>query len=282
MENLPDFIIGGTQKSGTTFLYNLIKNHHQIQMPQRAMKYSYFDDDRVYKKGIKWYKGLFYNLEKSKEIKIGQVSADCSFNEGSIERINKNIPAVKLIFVLRHPVERAYSQYWFMYANSAENKGIEEALKVENERVLKSYKNYKTFSYVGRSKYQSQFKNVYKHFKEEQVLIIPFDNLINSTQDTINKMCDFIGVQNISTLDELNISSIPKNKAKLPSNDLVVQFSFYVSKIGLQSLGKRVLNKFRKEEKPPPIPEEIRRYLECELINDILFYEKILIDFNNR
>jgi hypothetical protein len=135
---------------------------------------------------------------------------------------------------------------------------------------------------MGRSRYKKQFEVVYKHFDKNQVLIVPFDNLINSTKDTINKVCGFINVQRISTLEELNISSIPKNKSKLPSNRLVVQFSFYALKMGFKSLGKRLLNKYRVEKNTPPIDAGIKLFLENKLKEDISFYNQISKDFNRK
>jgi hypothetical protein len=282
MKKLPDFIVGGIQKSGTTFFYNLIKRHSNIEMPKRSMKHSFFDDDRVFENGINWYASLFDHTTKSDEIKIGQISADCSFNTGSIEKIYKHIPKVKLIFVLRHPLERTYSQYWFMYANAVENKNIREALKVEKDRVKKSYYNYKTYSYVGRSKYKEQFDNFYKYFSKDQVLIIPFENLVNSTLDTVNVAFDFLQIKRVNDLNDLNVNSIPRNKAKLPINHLVVQLSFNLINIGLKRIGKRILNKYREEKKPPVIEPDIKKWLENELKEDINYYNQIKNDFNKK
>jgi hypothetical protein len=223
---------------------------------------------------------LFDNIIKSDEIKIGQISADCSFNTGSIEKIYKHIPKAKLIFVLRQPLERAHSQYWFMYGNAVENKNIWEALKTEKDRVKKSYYNYKMYSYVGRSKYKEQFDNVYKYFSEEQVLIIPFENLVNSTLDTVNVAFDFLQIKRVNDLTDLNVNSIPKNKAKLPINDFVVQLSFNFINIGLKRIGKRILNKYREEKKPPVIEPDIKKWLENQLQEDINYYHKIKNDFN--
>jgi hypothetical protein len=280
MKKLPDFIIGGTQKSGTTFLYNLIKRHSNIEMPKRSMKHSFFDDDRVYENGINWYTTLFDGINKSDEIKIGQISADCSFNTGSIEKIYKHIPKVKLIFVLRHPLERTYSQYWFMYANAVENKNIREALKVEKDRVKKSYYDYKMYSYIGRSKYKEQFDNVHKYFSKDQVLIIPFENLVNSTLDTVNVAFDFLQINRVNDLNDLNVNSIPRNKAKLPINNFIVQLSFNLINIGLKRIGKKILNNYREEKKPPVIESDVKKWLENELKEDINYYHQIANDFN--
>jgi hypothetical protein len=166
-----------------------------------------------------------------------------------------------------------------MYANAAENKNISEALKMEKIRVKKSYYNYKMYSYIGRSKYKEQFDNVYKYFNKDQVLVIPFENLVSSTLDTVNVVFDFLQIKRVNDLNDVNISSIPKNKAKLPVNDFIVQLSFNLINIGLKRIGKKILNKYRQEKKPPVIESDIKKWLEKELEEDIKFYEMIKINF---
>ena len=277
----PDFIIAGIMKSGTTFLDGLVRNHPSIRMPIRNMDYSFFDDDRIYSKGISWYESLFDEFINEKNVIIGQTSADCAFNKGSIERIKQHIPDVKLIFVLRHPIERTHSLYWHQYSMGREYRSFEEALKREPGIIQKDYYHYKMYSYVERSRYKSQFDNVYSQFEHKNVCLIPFTSLIKNTLPTLNKIFSFLGVEELESLDQLGHQSVSRNKARIPKNRSVVVLSAFLQKIGLTAVGRRLVNLNKVEGRPPEMNKETRHLLENILAEDIQFYDQLESRFRN-
>lgn len=279
---LPSFIVGGIMKSGTSFLDSLLHNHPSVKMPDRSMDYSFFDDDRIYKRGVSWYESLFEEFKNCNDCVIGQISADCAFNEGSIERIKLHIPDVKLIFVVRHPIDRTYSLYWHQYSMGREYRSFEMALEREPKAIRKSYYNYKMYSYVARSRYKQQFDNIYKFFDKDSVLVVPFDSLTKDTLRTVNEVFAFIGVDTVKNMDQLNHNKLRKNRAKIPQHHSIVIISAFLQKLGLISAGRRLINMDRVDKRPLEMNKSTRQTLEQLLAEDILFYEEIRKNFQNR
>lgn len=280
---LPEFIIGGVMKSGTTFLHNLLMHHPEIKIIPRNMNHAYFDDDRIYIRGEAWYTSLFDHVKNfENKFVIGQTSADCAFNPNSIERILKHNKNTKLIFVLRHPVDRAYSLYWHQYSMGREFRRFEEALKTEPELIKKSYYNFKNYSYIERSRYKKQFEKIIRKIPEENLLLIDFVSLTKQTKKTINAVLNFLNISEITDLEKLNYSTLPRNSAKIPSNHFVVQISAGLQRFGLRSLGRRLVSLFRQEIKPPKMNIDLRLKLEKELAEDINFYKQVETNFNKQ
>ncbi|KAF2512949.1 sulfotransferase [Flavobacterium arcticum] len=268
-------------KSGTTFLHNLLENHPQILIIDRDMDYAYFDDDRIYKRGKEWYLSLFEKVLKDKEEDtiIGQTSADCNFNPGSIQRILDHNPDTKLIFVLRHPIDRAYSLYWHQYGMGREYRKFEYAIKIEPTLITKSYHNFKHYSYIERSRYNSQFKEIIKLVPAENLLFMDFESLVKEPLATTNIVLEFLGANKVDDLKKLNFTELPRNPAKIPTSHVVVVLSVFMQNMGMIRIGRRILNLFRKESRPPKLNEDTRKLLELELKDDILFFEKVKSDF---
>ncbi|MBY8962415.1 sulfotransferase [Flavobacterium sp. D11R37] len=279
---VPDFILGGAMKSGTTFLHNLLENHPQIKIIDRNMDHAYFDDDRIYPRGKEWYMSLFNGVMKDKEQGkiIGQTSADCNFNPGSVKRIIEHNPDTKLIFVLRHPIERSYSLYWHQYSMGREYRKFEDAIKMEPKLIKKSYHHFKHYSYLERSRYHQQFEEIAKLLPSQNLLILDFDSLVKNTLPSINIVLEFLGAEKVNDLKELNYEVLRRNPAKIPTNHTVVLFSAALHKLGLIRVSRRILNMFRKEMRPPKIDDAMQAKLEQELKNDIAFFDKVKKDFH--
>lgn len=264
-------------KSGTTFLHNLLLNHPEVKIIERNMDYAYFDDDRIYKKGKKWYLSLFDDVKKYQDdYIIGQTSADCAFNPGSIDRILEHNPNIKLIFVLRHPIDRAYSLYWHQYSMGREYRTFEKAINKEPELIKKSYHNFKHYSYLERSKYKSQFETILNKIDSDNILFLDFVKLTKDTLNEINKALNFLNISEVNNIEELHFSKLPKNSARIPSNHFIVQLSAVLQNLKMEGLGRRLVNMFRVEKRPPKLDPIIRDRLEKELEEDIKFYNNIL------
>ncbi|QYJ67296.1 sulfotransferase family protein [Flavobacterium litorale] len=281
---VPDFILGGVMKSGTTFLHNLLQNHPQVKIIDRNMDHAYFDDDRIFERGKEWYLSLFDGAMADKKAGklIGQTSADCNFNPGSVKRIMEHNPDTKLIFILRHPIDRAYSLYWHQYGMGREFRKFEQAIAKEPELIKKSYHHLKHYSYMERSRYNAQFKEITELVPAENLLILDFESLVKNTKPTVNVVLEFLGLNKINNVEELNFSELPRNPAKIPTNHTVVLFSAFLQKIGLVPVGRRIVNLFREQVRPPKMKDDTRKMLEEELKEDIIFFEKVKEDFKSK
>lgn len=272
--NGPNFLIAGTQKSGSTYLDSLLREHKDIFLAQRTTNHSFFDDDEIYKNGTDWYLKLFCNANTNSL--LGHTSVDCSFNPLSIQRILKLNPEMKLIFILRHPINRSYSHYWHEIKMCREYLSFKKAIQNENEKISKNHYNKRKIPYLGRSRYKNQFDNLFRFISEDKVLIIPFESFIKDELFFLNKIFDFLSVDKINSIDELLKSkSIRKNPSRLPPKYIQrISYLFNWSKIT-----RFIFTLFLVEKQPPKIKEEDEKYLEQLLKEDIIFYNSIKSNF---
>src|SRR5438874_9257675 len=172
---LPDFLIIGTQRGGTTALYHYIKTHPCIE-PATATEVHFFD--KRFSKGLGWYRGHFptriekYYAERlrGRALLTGEASSSYLFYPHAPKRVAKAIPHIKLIVLLRNPVDRAYSQYFHAVELGHEiHSTFEEAIEGEEERTSRERERilqdehyyssaYKHLSYLTRGIYVDQLR----------------------------------------------------------------------------------------------------------------------------
>jgi glycosyltransferase involved in cell wall biosynthesis len=223
---LPNFLIIGAQKSGTTSLFTYLSQHNQI-LPSLVKEVHYFDggldtDVDNFKKGEDWYRAFFpLKHEMSENAQTFEASPLYIFNPLTPARIYNLIPNIKLILLLRNPVHRAISQYFHEKSKGHEHLGIMDALYYEDERLNEAYdkQNYKNYhfihhSYKSRGLYVNQLKRYLNYFNKEQIFIINSDDFFSQTHSTLEKLFDYIGVnkdKNIMNLNPKNVSAKNKN-----------------------------------------------------------------------
>src|SRR5947209_2068248 len=159
---LPDFLIIGTQRGGTTALYHYLKTHPCIA-PASISDTRFFE--RKYSKGLRWYQAHFpalwervYAQQVQKSFLLtGEACSSYLFYPHSPRRIAQTLPHIKLIVLLRNPVDRAYSQYYHARELGHETLSFEDALRGEEERtawerekILKD-EQHESHTYIHRS-----------------------------------------------------------------------------------------------------------------------------------
>src|SRR5690348_6863383 len=135
---LPDFLVIGTQRGGTTSLYHYLQAHESIA-PSSIKEIHFFD--RKYARGLAWYRGHFptgaekwYAQRLRRQAFVtGEASPVYLFHPHVPARVKQALPAVKLIVLLRNPVDRAYSQYYHAVELGLETRPFEEAIGDEVE-----------------------------------------------------------------------------------------------------------------------------------------------------
>lgn len=197
----PDFLIVGAQKCGTTSLYNYLSQHHNIT-PALVKEIHYFDLD--YQKGGKWYKAHF-PIDRGYKI-TGEASPYYIYHPCVPNRVFNLIPEVKLILLLRNPVDRAYSHFQHERHLGLEPlNSFEDALKAEEERLkgvnrklingcLKYSFNHQHFSYLSRGRYIEQIKRWLRYFRREQLLIIRSEDFFKYPDKIMEKVFGFLNI----------------------------------------------------------------------------------------
>ncbi|WP_157867384.1 sulfotransferase domain-containing protein [Gloeothece citriformis] len=224
---LPDFIIIGAQKSGTSSLYSYLSQHPQL-VPSFKKELHFFDgglhpDVDNFEKGEAWYRAHFFQKRNTSDNrKAFEATPSYIFNPLAPQRISELIPEVKLIAVLRNPRERAISHYFHETRRDREPLPIMEAFQAEEERLRpliakQDYKNeiFIHKSYKSRGLYHKQIKRYLDYFPMSNILVINSETLFQQPDDTLRRVFQFIGVDAGFTVKNLKPSNMGTNKAKI-------------------------------------------------------------------
>ncbi len=228
-DNFPDFIIGGAMKSGTGTLHHILNSHPKIFIPDKEIYFFNIDDihhrsdffARSSDKGLKrlkdkanfakyrcWYKSFFESA--SKDQLIGEDSTLYLASSFAPERIRKLLPDVKLIFMLRNPVSRAYSHYWHLVRTGRAIYSFEKTLQYMPGTILR-------YGF-----YKDQIKRYLQLFPNERLKFVIFENFIEEMQENINEIVKFIELKSTIDISEIDIH---KNPGRYPRS-LSLQLGF--------------------------------------------------------
>jgi hypothetical protein len=182
---LPDFLIIGAKKCGTSFLYDLLSRHPYVQ-PAAKKELHYFDVLHV-EEGIDWYRRCFPapSWKDGRRTITGEATPYLD-NSGVPERVAKALPQARLIALLRDPVERAYSDHQQVRRKGREPLSFEEATEAEKTQT-KAYPGY-----LSRGVYIDQLLCWSMFFGEDQMLVLKSEDLFEHTEDTLERVLDFL------------------------------------------------------------------------------------------
>lgn len=207
---LPNLFIPGAAKSGTSTLHGLLNIHPDICM-STVKEPAFWTFSNLKKKDQVSYNKLFIN---KKAIITGEASTEYMFFPSFIENIKKHYQSTPyFIFILRNPIDRCYSHYWWIKGMGLDKKTFNQAVQNDLTRTLKAYNYYPDYYYhFGLyGKWLSFFIN---NFDNKKIKIITLENLKNNRLKTLNECFCFLGLKE---LDEIpNIISNKTKKIKYP------------------------------------------------------------------
>jgi hypothetical protein len=210
-EGLPDFVIGGAMKAGTTFLHRVLVQHPHVFIPDGEVHFFCIDDtiqhpdfwrvhdyDRDFGRNIEWYRSLFESASSSQL--LGEDSTTYLPSQKAPERIQAVRPDVKLIFLLRDPVARTYSHYWHRVKTGRAVHHFEQELELGTSNLyLRSY-------------YKSQLERYFDLFAKGQIKVIISERLFESPQEVLNSVYAFLGIDSMEFEDpDTNSSPMPRS-----------------------------------------------------------------------
>lgn len=211
----PDFIGVGVQRAGTSWLYECLKEHNEIFLPQKEVHFF----NKKFDKGIEWYHSLFDTEDKNKV--TGEFTPDYLSNEFSINKIAELCPHSKLILVLRDPFDRAYSAY-NLYVAHGNFKGMSFQEAIAKDPQI-----------INQSLYSAQIERVLSLFPSQQIKIYDFDDISARPSWLLNDLYKYLGVNSDfkpSRFNEkFNVSGMSQiqNKLNLPKIQMRLLHSRY-------------------------------------------------------
>jgi len=207
----PDFLVIGAQRSGSTSLFRALTAHPQAVPPTFRKGVNYFDLN--YYRGPQWYRGHFpvAGVARRRAARYGEPAAfEASgyylYHPFALERAAHDLPEVKLVAILRDPVERAFSAYKHEYARGFEHEDFEMALALEDERLdgeidrMREDPTYESFShrhhsYRRRGLYAEQLERVLQFFPRKQLHVIYSEEFFAQPAAQYQHLLAFLGLQ---------------------------------------------------------------------------------------
>jgi hypothetical protein len=250
---LPNFLIIGAAKAGTTSLYHYLRQHPDVFMSAVKEPRYYWQEGvaegRLEIFGREAYERLFDDVTSQRA--VGEATTHYLNSPTAPERIAADLPEVKLIVSLRNPADRAYSSYLGRLQGGEERCGVEEAMKPG------SY-------YVESSRYHASLSRYFESFARDRIKVILFDDLVANPRAVMQELFEFLGVD--ATFDvDVNATH---NRAAVPrwrvANQVLLKTGLFVHRLlpsamrntGITSWIQRLFLR-----RPEPLAADLRRQL---------------------
>ncbi|HTQ55187.1 MAG TPA: sulfotransferase [Bryobacteraceae bacterium] len=206
---LPDFLVIGAARAGTTSLYRYLKSHPQIYLsPIKEPKYFAYPETRPTLVGPRRNSPLVWKIEdyrrlfqaRAGEIAAGEMSPQYLYSECAPAAIRRLIPQAKLIAILRDPAERAFSHFCHNRSGGVEPlSDFAAALAAEDERMAQGW--WSSFHYRHRGYYARQLNRYLKLFPREQILVLLYDDMLADCHAFLRRICAFLGIDESHKFD---------------------------------------------------------------------------------
>ena len=251
---LPTFLGIGVPRSGTTWLHTLLSSHPDVYMPTVRKEIRFFD--KYYEHGFGWYSTFFCPPEDADRYKaIGEISTQYYDSEECPKRIFTTLPRSKLLIMLRHPVNRAYSHYGFVVQRRNFRGSFEEFLSSRPKALEKGF-------------YSRYLRRYLHYFDRSQILALVSEQVFSDVSKTKKTIADFLDIEadqfpSSANDRKVNESTVPTNQSlygfvvktgrRLRRRNLEPVVDF-VMRLGIQ----RILSK---GNSLPPLDGELKKQL---------------------
>lgn len=210
---LPDFLIIGAQKAGTTSLFAYLLEHPQMVAPFKK-EVRFFGQN--YENGINWYRAHFPLKFKMKAgFLTGEASPFMLVSPQAPSQLAQWIPQAKLIALLRDPVARAFSHFKMNVRSGRETHDFEQAIAVEDERVANG--GLDTFGYLTKGKYVDHLEHWFQHVSRTNILVLKSEDLFSNPASVHAQVLKFLGLPD-QKLNQYPAYNLDKNNDPLSAS----------------------------------------------------------------
>jgi hypothetical protein len=229
---LPDFVIIGAQKSGTSSLYRYLTQHPQVR-ESSVKEVHYFDGGLeegtdTYTFGERWYRSHFpMASEMAPGVQSYEASPLYMLHPLVAGRMAQILPRVKLVAILRDPTDRALSHYFHNVRKNAVRRCKEElgpgaAMAAEEERLAPVLARgdygdeaFRAYSYKARGRYLEQIERYWAHFPRENLLVLRAEDLFEDPAGLMGGLCDFLGLDRTRSGEDFRPANVGSNREEV-------------------------------------------------------------------
>lgn len=188
-----NFLVVGAQKSGTTMLYEALRRHPDIFLPL-AKEITFFSNAHNFAKGRAYLEQYYDESAILSGHLIGAFDIQALYFPGAAERIFRYNPEMKIIAILRNPIERALSAFEFAKLLGREAKDLTFEEVISRNARYTQFDELELFTYLEHGLYYAQLLRFYNYFPSEQIKICFMDDLASQPETLIDDIFQFIGV----------------------------------------------------------------------------------------
>jgi len=285
-----DLIVGGASKAGTTALFEMLNSNLNFYLPAKK-ELHYFSlpflrettsgpGDRYVISNIPTNYNQYLSNFSGK--KIGQISVDISpsylYHSEAADEILSRLPEANIVFILRRPVDKIYSQYWHLVAEGRERLSFKDALEAEDTRKAQGYSD--MFLYRESGFYFRSVEYYISKFGREKVKLILFDEFCRHPNKVLQELSAFMGLttpQKFDTDVRANVSVAPRSHmlARFLGPNVITSFA---RNILPHSMGLQLRSLFRgvNSGRKPKLDKELEQRLMAVYKSDIVALEEII------
>jgi hypothetical protein len=182
---LPDFVVIGGMKCGTTALWQYLRDHPRIYVPNRRKNLEYFTPEGSAQNTAEWYAACFEDAPATAQA-VGEISTEYSkhpFIPGVPARMAAVLPEARLIYLVRDPIERIVSHYLHQINAAQETRTFNTAIREEPDN-----------RYLAYSRYYEQIEQFLDYYPAERILVLTSEELRADPAATLVSLCRFLGV----------------------------------------------------------------------------------------
>jgi hypothetical protein len=199
---LPNFLVIGAQRAGTSLLHKILAEHPEVYVPTERKEIHFFD--WYFERGTDWYQGYFpAPAEAARFRAIGEVTPDYLIDPEAPARIQRMLPGARLVAILRNPVDRAYS--WYQYARRSRNeqRNFERFLEEDPMALEAGF-------------YHRHLTRYLAHVPSAQLHLMIYEDLVREPARKLDALAAFLGLQRgwqdpaAAIANRVNSSEIPK------------------------------------------------------------------------
>jgi len=267
---LPTFILIGPGRSGTSWMYEVLKAHPEVCMAKNTKETLFFTTE--YSNGLSWYSDFFTNKNNSTKA-IGEIGNTYFYTEEVPQRIKSTLPDTTLITCLRNPIDRIISSYLYRKRAGQTTLSFEKCIKIQPDLISDNFLGTHLNRYLS-------------HFDRSQINILFYDDLDSNPLSFAKKLYEIIGVDALFQPDIVNEKINQGAQAVVPGSERIFRIAAdTLRKLGLfyildslkrnQSLRSIILKDVKKEDTIQIISDSIRKMLQAKFIPEIEMVEKI-------